>query len=42
MSQYITKGLERWNLSTDVDIERKYVYLEWKEFVENQLKNKKH
>ena len=36
LSQYITKGLERWNLSTDVDIERKYVYLEWKEFVENQ------
>ena len=23
-------------MSTDVDIERKYVYLEWKEFVENQ------
>lgn len=36
LSQYITKGLERWNMSTDVDIERKYVYLEWKEFVENQ------
>ena len=36
LSQYITKGLERWNMSTDVDIERKYVYIEWKEFVETQ------
>ena len=24
LSQYITKGLERWNLSTDADIDKKY------------------
>lgn len=38
LSQYITKGLERWNLSTDADIDKKYVYLDWKVFVQNQQK----
>ena len=38
LSQYISQGLERWNISTDWDIEKKYVYIEWKTFVRNQKK----
>ena len=38
LSQYITKGLERWNITTDADIDKKYVYLDWKVFVHNQQK----
>lgn len=38
LSQYITQGLERWNISTNWDIEKKYVYIEWKTFTRNQKK----
>ena len=38
LSQYITKCLERWNLSTDADIDKKYVYLDWRVFIQNQQK----
>lgn len=32
LSQYIAKGLQRWGIRTDSDIENKYVYLDWSVF----------
>ena len=33
LSQYVSKGLQLWGIKTDSDIDKKYVYLEWKVFV---------
>ena len=38
LSQYIAKGLQRWGISTNSNIERTYVYLEWKLFAHIQKK----
>ena len=38
LAQYVSKGLQRWEIITDSDIEKKYVYIEWKLFVHNRKK----
>ena len=36
LSQYVAKGLQRWGISTDPDIENKYVYLDRSVFQNRQ------
>ena len=40
LSQYVSKGLQLWGIKTDSDIEKKYVYLEWKVFVNIRKKHR--
>lgn len=40
LSQYVSKGLQLWGINTESDIDKKYVYLEWKEFVNIRKKHR--